>query len=607
MKAGSFYKDDSGCTFCVWAPLQERMILHIVHPEERKIEMTKDKAGYFKVTTLNALPGCRYFFMPDQAVDYPDPASHYQPLGITGPSEVVDHTLFPWEDTPWHGLPFTDLILYELHVGTFTPEGTFEAIIGRLDDLLAIGINAIQLMPVSQFSGTRNWGYDGVFPYAVQHSYGGPEGLKKLVNACHQKGIAVLLDVVYNHFGPEGNVMKNFGPYFTDQYKTPWGEAINFDREYADGVRDFFLCNAVYWFEEYHLDGLRLDAIHAVYDTSAVPFWQLLTTTVNHCQQRLGRPLHLIAESDLNSPHVIHPAETGGLGFTAQWLDDFHHSLYVLLYEKGKILYEDYGRMEQLAKAYTDGFVLSGEYVAFRKRKFGASSAGIPGNRFVAFIDNHDQAGNRPMGERLSMLVDFRRLKLAAAALLLSPYIPLLFMGEEYGETNPFFFFSSFEDPQLVEAVRKGRKEQLQRYHYDEELSDPQDEATFQKSKLNWALRKEGVHRVLLAWYRRLIELRTTKEELKNFQKNDTHVYTIGQSGFVLHRQWEGGMQHTLVLFNLSEENLAYSLPPFSGTWNLILDSETYNDEKKSLPQVSAHAGEQVTMVPLSVTVYSDN
>src|SRR5690606_411563 len=300
---------------------------------------------------------------------------------------------------------------YELHVGTFTDEGTFDAIIPRLDDLLALGINALELMPVAQFPGERNWGYDGVFPYAVQNTYGGPDGLKRLVDACHAKGLAVFLDVVYNHVGPEGNFLSKYGPYFTNKYCTPWGDAINFDDAWCDGVREYFVNNALYWLEYFHIDGLRLDAVHMVFDNGAVHFWQYLADRVKQLQERLGRPLHLIAESDLNSPRVVNPPSVGGYGFTAQWLDDFHHALYVMLDRKGRERYADFGRLDQFAKALKEGFVHSGEFVKFRKRKHGASSAGIPGDRFVAFTQNHDQVGNRPLGERLSSLIDRERLK----------------------------------------------------------------------------------------------------------------------------------------------------------------------------------------------------
>ncbi|MCC9136085.1 malto-oligosyltrehalose trehalohydrolase [Pontibacter silvestris] len=454
-KVGAEYQEDGHCAFTVWAPQKESMTLHLIHPKEHKVEMQKDKYGYFKVELTDIQPGTKYFFMPDGETDYPDPASNYQPEDVHGPSQVVNHSAYAWQDTNWRGLPFKDLVLYELHVGTFTKEGTFEAIIPLLNDIAETGINAIELLPVSQFPGNRNWGYDGVYPYAVQASYGGPDSLKKLVDACHTSGIAVFLDVVYNHLGPEGNYFAKYGPYFTDQYCTPWGDALNFDGAWSDGVREYFSNNPLYWFEHYHLDGLRLDAIHTVYDTGAVCFWELTHNKKEELEQKLGRPLHMIAESDLNSPKVVKAPEVGGYGFTAQWLDDFHHALYVLLHQEGQKYYEDFGQMEQLAKAYTDGFVHSGEYVGFRKRKHGASSVGVPSDKFVVFTQNHDQVGNHVGSLRLSSLIDFERLKLGAAAIILAPYVPMLFMGDEYAEEAPFYYFISHSDTDLIKAVKR--------------------------------------------------------------------------------------------------------------------------------------------------------
>jgi maltooligosyltrehalose trehalohydrolase len=500
------------------------------------------------------------------------------------------------------------MVLYEVHVGTFTPEGTFEAIIPRLDSLKEAGINALELMPVAQFPGSRNWGYDGVYPYAVQTSYGGPEGLKKLVDACHQKGLAVLLDVVYNHLGPEGNYFPQFGPYFTDNYCTPWGDAINFDGEWSDGVREYFSNNAVHWFQHYHIDGLRCDAIHAVYDNGAVHFWELTYHKVKCLEKELGKRFHLIAESDLNSPKVVKSPDAGGYGFDAQWLDDFHHALYVLINPDDKERYYDFGKMEQLAKAYTKGFVHSGEWVKFRKRKHGRSSAGVPGNRFVAFNLNHDQAGNRAGGERLCMLVNFERVKLAAAALLLSPYIPLLFMGEEYADSSPFFYFVSHSDRDLIEAVRKGRREEFSDFGFDTGIPDPQDEETFNRSKICWQDRDKKENRVILQWHKELIRMRRTLTPLKNFDKTGVEVQVINQETFVLIRKSAGAAETLYCLFNLSETEVSHTLPEWVQKGTKLLDSKASQWRRKE-----AEAGEHpqvlkidtITLLPLSVVVYS--
>lgn len=609
-KIGPSYLGNSRTIFTVWAPEKEQMILHLVHPADKKISMKKNTLGYFMAAVDDAAPGCRYYFMPDGEKDYPDPASHYQPKGVHGPSEVVDHDAFRWSDATWHGLPFKDIILYELHVGTFTSQGTFEAIIPFLDDLKDIGINAIELMPVCQFPGHRNWGYDAVYPYAVHNSYGGPEGLKKLVDACHSKGIAVFLDLVYNHLGPEGNYFSQYGPYFTDKYCTPWGDALNFDGDWSDGVRDYFSNNALHWFKTYHIDGLRLDAIHMVYDTGAIHFWELTTKKVKQLQQELGRTLYMTAESDLNSPRVIKDPELGGYGFDAQWLDDFHHALYVLLDPKGKERYEDFGAIEQLAKAYSDGFVLSGEYVKFRKRKYGTSSVGVPGQRFIVFNQNHDQVGNRVKGERLCMLVDFERMKLAAAAIMLSPYIPMLFMGEEYADQSPFFYFISHSDKELIKAVREGRKKEFENYKWEAEPPDPQDEETFNRSKLQWHKRKEGKHAIMLQWHKELIQLRRTYAALQNDNKGDMSVNILEQHGLVITRRDVPGSEKILCLFNFAEQDISYVLPDHYSSWHLLLSSKNsrWMEQQNEAIEISPSfaAGGQITIPGCSVLVLSN-
>lgn len=584
--------------------------MHLVHPVDREFSMQKEAGGYFSLQVSGFEMPCRYYFKPDDGGDYPDPASHYQPLGVHGPSEVVNHSAFVWDDFLWRGLPFKDLILYELHTGAFTPEGTFEAVIPLLDELFDTGINALELMPVAQFPGSRNWGYDGVYPYAVQNSYGGPDGLKKLVNACHLRGMAVFLDVVYNHLGPEGNYLKLFGPYFTDRYHLPWGDAMNFDGPWSDGVAEFICGNAVHWFENYHIDGLRLDAIHTIYDFGAVGIWELLREAVAEAQQRLGRSLYLVAESDLNAPRVVKSPDVGGYGFDAQWLDDFHHALYVLLDKAGRDRYVDFGNLSHLVKAYTDGFVHTGEFVSFRKKKFGASSAGIPGDRFVVFNQNHDQVGNRVGGERLPLLVDYRRLKLAAAAVFLSPYIPLLFMGEEYGEDANFFYFVSHSEPGLIKAVQEGRKREFEAYKWQVEPPDPQAEETFNKSKIDWKKRRQGSHKVLLEWHKSLIALRRNKSAFQNFNKSDLLVYVISDEAFMLHRRSDDAMQHAYCFFNLGEEAVAYTAPSLLMKSHKALDSEdpqwSPTDSDSGAPTLPSDmtAGHRLQVPPLSIAVY---
>ncbi|OJV14806.1 MAG: malto-oligosyltrehalose trehalohydrolase [Dyadobacter sp. 50-39] len=577
------------CTFTVWAPQKATMQVIVDGRSER---MQKDDEGYFTAVLTGIAPGARYRFSPAEGEGYPDPASHYQPEGVHGASAVVDHYAYPWTDIEWKGLPLKELLLYEIHTGTFTPEGTFEGIISKLDYLAELGVNAIELMPVCQFPGNRNWGYDLVFPYAVQDSYGGPDGLKALVDAAHAKGIAVFLDVVFNHIGPEGNYLPQFGPYFTDQYVTPWGNAINLDGEWSDGVRAYF-CNAIlHWCENYHIDGLRVDAVHMMFDYGAVHFWELVSAEVKELRQRVGRDFYLIAESDLNSPRVVQSPENGGWDFNVQWLDDFHHALYVLLDPAGRDRYEDFGSIRQWAKAFTDGFVHSGEFVTFRKRRHGASSAGISGERFLVFNQNHDQVGNRVGGERLSMLVSFEKQKLAAAAILLSPYLPMLFMGEEFGAQTPFFYFVSHSDEELIRKVVEGRRKEFENYKWDKDPPNPQDESTFTQSKLDWSQPGKGRHAALLRWHRALIALRRTHPALRHFAKNDVRVEVVNDSCLVLYRRSADQRAELACVFNLGAEAVEVTLPGDGGGWVKTLDSEDEEwgvgtvpvDEPPSLP-----------------------
>ncbi len=589
----------NNCLFSVWAPEKESMMLHIVSPEERELKMQKDDMGYFSVKVENVSDTCKYFYKPEGDKDFPDPASHFQSDGVHGPSQVVNHNGFEWTDQTWRGIPLKDLIICEIHVGTSTPEGTFDAIIPRLDDIVESGINALEIMPVSQFPGNRNWGYDGVYPYSVQNSYGGPGGFKKLVDACHSRSIAVFLDVVYNHLGPEGNYLGQFGPYFTNKYRVPWGDAVNFDDDWCDGVREYFSENLCFWFEKYHLDGVRVDAIHMIFDTGAVHFWELARKKIDNLEQRLGRKFYLMAESDYNSPRIVKSPEMGGLGFDSQWLDDFHHALYVLLDKKGRSRYEDFGTIEQLAKAYTDGFVHSGDYVKFRKRKHGSSSVGVPGEKFIAFNQNHDQIGNRVKGERLSVLVDFDRLKLASAALFFSPYIPMLFMGEEYGEDAPFYYFVSHDDKKLVKAVREGRKREFASFKWNTEPPDPQAQSTFDQSRIDWRKRYSGKHKALLEWNKNLISLRKEHPALGSTDKNDLKVYIYGK-GLILHRRSSDERHHLICMMNFDNEENTFLIPGLFPEWFKVpgVSGNSFPEKIKG--------GENIIINGCNIVVYSN-
>jgi maltooligosyltrehalose trehalohydrolase len=572
MRPGAHYLGDGRCAFCVWAPLHKKMALRIVFPGERLVAMEKDGGGYWHAVAEGLLPGTRYFYRIEEERDRPDPASRFQPEGVHGPSEVVDHGAFDWSDSGWRGIPLAEMIMYELHVGAFTPEGSFEAIIPRLDELKEFGVNAIEIMPVAQFPGERNWGYDGACPFAVQDSYGGPDGLKRLVDACHKAGVAAILDVVYNHLGPEGNYLWDFGPYFTDKYRTPWGWSINYDDAYSNGVRDYFEENALQWFRDYHIDALRIDAIHGITDMSAKPFLRELAGRAEEFSASRGRKFYLIAESDLNDARVVRPPQQGGYGIDAQWNDDFHHCLHTLLTREKDGYYADFGTIADLARSLREGFVYSGQYSEYRKRNHGSPSKDRPAEQFVVFAQNHDQVGNRMRGERLTSLVPFESLKLAAGTVLLSPFVPLLFMGEEYGEDAPFLYFVSHSDRDLVEAVRKGRKDEFRAFDWTGEFPDPQAPGTFLRSKIDWQKRSTGGHAVLLRFYRQLIQLRRRSPALSHLDNKSMEVYDTGADNCLFMRRWNNEDQ-VFVVFHFGEKDTAIEIPSGGGTWRKVLDS----------------------------------
>ncbi|MDZ4246736.1 MAG: malto-oligosyltrehalose trehalohydrolase [Dehalococcoidia bacterium] len=568
---GATFLGNSRCRFRVWAPAAKKIEVHILEPEEQLLRLKRNRRGYHGKIVDGVRLNSMYFYKIDGSTERPDPASRFQPRGVHGPSRVVD-PVYSWDDREWTGIPLSEYVIYELHTGTYTPEGTFDSIIPRLDSLKDVGITAIELMPVAQFPGTRNWGYDGVYPYAVQNSYGGPDSLKKLVNACHKKGMAVILDVVYNHLGPEGNFLRDFGPYFNESYCTPWGPALNFDGPFSDEVRSFFIQNALYWITEFHIDSLRLDALHGIVDRAPRTFIEELAASVHKQGKALKRMVYLMAESNQNDARLISPVETGGFGLDAHWNDDFHHSLRVLLTGDRQGYYKDYTHLAHLAKAFREGFVFSGEYSPFRQRRHGISSKEVPAFRFVVFSQNHDQVGNRMLGERSGQLISFEGLKLAAGAVILSPFIPLLFMGEEYGEKAPFQYFTNHSDPAVVKGTREGRKAEFVDFRWQGEPPDPQDEATLFRSKLNYGLRESGHHRVLLAFYRELLHLRKTLPALAQLDKEKMEVGNYEKAGLLVLHRWSGE-DSVRVIFNFGPSATAAVLNISPGKWCKILDS----------------------------------
>jgi maltooligosyltrehalose trehalohydrolase len=570
-RVGACYLGNGKCQFRVWAPLLKQVAVKIISPSEKLLPMTPDGQGYWQAEETEVEPGTCYVYQLDDGLERPDPASRFQPEGVHGPSAVVDPT-FDWSDRHWAGIPLANFIIYELHVGTFTPEGTFDAVIPRLDRLKELGITAIEIMPIAQFPGERNWGYDGVYPYAVQNSYGGPDGLKRLVDACHQHEISVLLDVVYNHLGPEGNYLPDFAPYLTPKFSCLWGDALNLDDAYSDGVRNYFIENALYWLEHFHIDALRLDAIQSIYDLGARHFLEELADRVAALSQQLGRKLYVTAESDLNDVRVIQPKALGGYGLDAQWCDDFHHALHALLTKESHDYYQDFGRCGDLQKALKEGFVYSGQYSRARKRSHGNSSQAEPADRFVVCAQNHDQVGNRLFGERLTQLTTFEGLKLAAGTVLLSPYIPLLFMGEEYGEVSPFFYFVDHSDSTLNTVIQQSKNQEFAKAGFTGEAYDPSASETFAQSKLHWNKQYENDHQVLWQFYRHLIHLRQTLPALKQLDKDCLEVSGHEADKLIFIRRYCEANQ-VFCAMNFSTHPVSFEAKPPAGDWQKILDS----------------------------------
>ncbi|MDP9387879.1 MAG: malto-oligosyltrehalose trehalohydrolase, partial [Actinomycetota bacterium] len=521
--------------FRVWAPLAGAVELEL---GERCVAMVPAGGGWHELDVPEAGAGSDYRFVLDGGRPLPDPRSSWQPAGVDGPSRVVDHDAFAWTDDGWRGVHLPSAVIYELHVGTFTEEGTFDAVIAKLDHLVDLGVTAVELLPVAQFPGERGWGYDGVDLYAPHAAYGGPDGLKRLVDACHARRLAVVMDVVYNHLGPAGNYLGQFGPYFTDRYATPWGAAVNFDGEGSDEVRAFVVDNALQWLRDYHCDGLRLDAVHGIVDTSATHILEQLAVRVEELGAALGRPLFLVAESDLNDPRVVRRREVGGYGMDAQWSDDFHHALHAVLTGERDGYYADFGSLGQLATALERAFVYGGEYSPYRGRSHGRRDPALGGQRFLGYLQNHDQIGNRAQGDRSAALMSVGRLYVAAALVLAGPFVPMLFQGEEWGATTPFQYFTDHEDPELGRAVSEGRRREFASFGWDPvAVPDPQDRVTFERSKLNWGELEREPHRGLLEWHRHLIRLRQEVPALSDGRLDRVHCrYDEAEGWLVVER-----------------------------------------------------------------------
>lgn len=584
----------------IWAP--EKESVKVLVNDTSRIPLVKTDFGYWQLISDQVKPGDRYKLVFEGQQILPDPASVSQPGGPHNASEAIDIAAYNWTDKSWENIPLEEYIIYELHTGTFSSEGTFHGIEKKLDYLKGLGITAIEIMPVAQFPGSRNWGYDGVYPFAVQNSYGGAGALKKLVNACHEKGLAVILDVVYNHLGPEGNYLSAFGPYFTNKYNTPWGSAINFDDAWCDGVRRYFIENVLMWFRDFHIDALRMDAVHTIKDFSPTHILEDFRTYVDELMEKTGRTHYLVIESDLNDAKFIDTVENRGYGMDAQWMDEFHHSLRVATGQEQHGYYADFGGLTHLAKSYHDAYVYDGIYSTHRKKTFGNKTNGRPGWQFVVFSQNHDQVGNRMLGERTNQLVSFEMCKLMAATVMVSPFIPLLFMGEEYGESNPFLYFVSHTDPELVEAVRKGRRAEFSEFHAKGEAPDPQSEDTFDRSKLQWDMIERELHATMLKYYKALIALRKTNPVLSSLERDGLETQVDERSAtLVLKRMVDRG--RLICLMNFSKLDQSIHVGNMDGSFSKIFDSAAPEWNGNSFASESLESN--VTIQPESILIYA--
>ena len=570
--------------FSVWAPLKSQVDLVL---DDVRHPMTQDDSGWWS-TEIEATEGQRYGYSLEGADPLPDPRSPAQPDGVHGLSAVVDHERYGWKDGSWWGTPVPEWIVYELHIGTFTPEGTFAAAIGKLDHLVELGVTAVELLPVNEFSGRHGWGYDGVDIYAPHHAYGAPDDLKALVNALHERGLIAILDVVYNHMGPSGNYLGQFGPYFTNVYATPWGDALNFDDAYSDEVRAFFVDNALMWLRDYHFDALRLDAVHAILDTSAVHFLEQLSRAVAALGQDLGRPLRLLPETDLNNPRLVQPFEQGGFGLDVQWSDDFHHALHSVLTGETNGYYEDYGSIAQLAKAIRQSYVFDGNYSVHRKRRHGRPPEGLTGHSFMAYMQNHDQVGNRAQGDRIHGTIGQDLAKVGAALYMTAPFVPMIFQGEEWAASSPFMYFTD-HDAELGKAVSEGRKGEFGYFGWKpDEVPDPQDPATFTNSKLDWSEVDSVDHADMLDWYKKLTRLRLHKPALIDGDLEAIETDFDEEARWLIVRRGP-----VTVAANLGESEMELAIPVERRAETLMASKDFHATD------------DGVTMAPRSVAIFS--
>lgn len=601
---GASLQSDGRCIFRVWAHNAQTVELHLLKSDSY-VAMDRDEKGYFTCTVAGISAGDTYLYRIDGEKERPDPASQYQPEGVHGASALVNHHAFQWSDDDFTPANLQNTVMYQLHVGTYSDAGTFAGVAADLPRLKELGINCIQLLPIAEFPGARNWGYDGVSLYAAHHAYGGVDGLKHLVNEAHQYGIAVMVDLVYNHLGPEGNYLWDYAPYFTDKYRGGWGDVPNFDGVHGDEVERFFIENAIYWLDKCHIDGMRLDATHGYFDFAAIPFLNRLVQEVQEWAAVHNRRVHVIAENDTSDRKAVLPRQVNGVGLDGQWLDDFHHTIHTLLTGEDKGYYADFIKFEHLIKCLREGFVRSDDYSVSRGRRVGTYSGDIPADKFVIATQNHDQIGNRMLGERLHHLTDFDSAKLVAGLLFTAPYVPMVFMGEEYADPAPFLFFTSYGDEQLIEAVREGRKEEFSYFEWEQDPPDPNAQETFLQCKLSQNLRNDAHHAKLYELYKDMIALRQSAPALRYPQRHGTRVIADEeQHAFWLLRSYDDTTFAAVFNFNLTE---SATLVVPDGNWRKVLasDDEAYSTSEQhyNYPDILV-ADDTIELAPKHFVIY---
>ncbi|WP_029896325.1 malto-oligosyltrehalose trehalohydrolase [Desulfohalovibrio reitneri] len=601
---------DGRWTFRVWAPRVKncRLILRREGQAEWTGPMEGGGDGWFRLTA-EAQPGDEYAFAPGRLDERPDPASHRQPGGVHGPSALVDHEAFAWTETGFVPPPLEEWVFYELHAGCFTQRGTLAAAAEKLDYLADLGITAVQLMPLSAFPGKRNWGYDGVQPFCVQETYGGPNGLKAFVDRAHELGLAVVLDMVHNHFGPEGCYVADFGPFFTSAYRTPWGKAVNLDGADSDEVRAYFIQTCLHFARHYHVDGFRLDAVHALHDhMRPAHFLADLSEAVHGYGREIGKPLRLIAETHANDPALTRPRSRGGRGLDSAYSDDLHHALHAIVTGERQGYYQDYGSLSRTALALERGFAFTGQHAGYYGRAHGAAGPDLPGTAHTVYLQTHDFVGNRLRGERLHSLVPAEAAKAATGLWLLSPFLPLFFMGQEWGEEKPFLYFVDHTDPGLLEAVRKGRRREFSRFKWHGEPPDPSALGTYLQCKLDWQAPAEMGYRCHLRFTRELLAARREHSALARLEPRHTRVTPFAPDGVLVMERGGDDGQKAVVVANLSDAAARFTasrlLPP--GSWRKTLEAaeERFGGPGPSLPLECLGGEERLDLPPYAFALY---